>query len=63
MSTGFYDEFGTWWQSLETVEFERKPGKSTFKDETLKLTTIYVDIGDGSARALLVRTLPWVLTS
>jgi hypothetical protein len=59
MSTGFYDEFGTWWQSLETVEFERKPGKSTFKDETLKLTTIYVDIGDGLKRYDLFGNALW----
>lgn len=46
VTSGFTDEFGVDWYSLETVEMERSPGKSTFRDETLKLTTIYVDITD-----------------
>ena len=46
ITTGFTDEYGVDWYSLETVEMERSKGKSTFRDETLKLTTIYVDITD-----------------
>ena len=46
ITTGFTDEFGGEWLSLESVSVERKGGQSRFSDETLKLTTIYVDMTD-----------------
>jgi hypothetical protein len=46
MTTGFTDEYGVDWLSLESVELERSRGKLEFREETLKLTTIYVDITD-----------------
>ncbi len=44
MTSGFTDENGIDWWSLESVSVERTKGLSRFSDETLKLTTIYVDI-------------------
>ena len=46
MTTGFIDEFGNEWLSLESVTLTRNKGKSTFSDKTLELTTIFVDITD-----------------
>lgn len=46
LTSGFVDEFGNYWYSLESVTLERTKGQSVFGDETLKLTTIYVDITD-----------------
>ena len=44
MTTGFYDENGVPWYSLESVNLTRTKGQSKFTDKTLELTTIYVDI-------------------
>ena len=46
MWSGFIDEYGNEWLSLETIELSRSKGKSTFQDVTKELTTIYVDITD-----------------
>ena len=46
MWSGFIDEYGNEWLSLETIELSRSKGKSTFQDITKELTTIYVDITD-----------------
>lgn len=46
ITSGFIDEFGNEWLSVETVTVERKGGKSVFSDKTLELTTIYVDMTD-----------------
>jgi len=45
MTSGFLDEYGTAWYSLETIHLIRsKSGPPKFDDKTLELTTIYVDI-------------------
>ncbi len=44
MTTGFVDEFGNYWYSLESVNLTRTKGQSKFTDKTLELTTIYVDM-------------------
>jgi len=44
ITSGFIDEFGGEWLSLESVEVRRTKGKSRFSDQTLKLTTILVDM-------------------
>ena len=51
ITSGFLDEYGNQWLSLETVELTRsKNGPPKFSDKTLELTTIYVDMdGDGAA--------------
>jgi hypothetical protein len=46
LTSGFVDENGIEWVSLESVTLERTKGQSRFSDQTLKLTTIYVDITD-----------------
>ncbi len=46
ITSGFVDEFGNQWLSLETVTVTRTKGRSVFSDKTLELTTIYVDITD-----------------
>jgi hypothetical protein len=46
MTSGFVDEYGNYWYSLENVSLTRNKGKSVFSDKTLELTTIYVDITD-----------------
>jgi hypothetical protein len=46
LTSGFTDENGVDWWSLESVTVERTKGQSRFSDQTLKLTTIYVDITD-----------------
>jgi hypothetical protein len=46
LTSGFTDEFGGEWLSLESVEVTRTKSQSKFSDQTLKLTTIYVDITD-----------------
>jgi len=46
MTSGFLDENGTAWYSLENVTMTRSKGKSIFSDKTLELTTIYADITD-----------------
>jgi hypothetical protein len=46
MTTGFTDEFGVDWYSLESVNLTRSKGRSRFSDKTLELTTVYVDITD-----------------
>jgi hypothetical protein len=46
MVSGFIDDLGNEWLSLETVELSRGKGKSCFSDVTKELTTIYVDITD-----------------
>ena len=46
MTSGFVDEFGNYWYSLESVNLTRTAGQSKFTDKTLELTTIYVDITD-----------------
>ena len=48
MTSAFTDENGADWYSLESVTVERTKGQSRFSDQTLKLTTIYVDITDDS---------------
>jgi hypothetical protein len=44
MTTGFVDEYGNYWYSLESVNLTRTKGQSKFTDKTLELTTIYVDM-------------------
>lgn len=44
MTSGFVDEYGNYWYSLETVTLSRQKGKSVFSDKTLELTTIFVDL-------------------
>jgi hypothetical protein len=44
MTSGFVDDLGNYWYSLESVNLTRTKGASKFTDQTLKLTTIYVDI-------------------
>ncbi len=44
ITSGFVDEFGNSWYSLETITMTRTKGKTMFSDKTLELTTIYVDI-------------------
>ncbi len=44
MTSGFVDENGNYWYSLESVNLTRTAGQSKFTDKTLQLTTIYVDI-------------------
>jgi hypothetical protein len=46
ITTGFTDESGVNWYSLESVNLTRTKGRSRFSDKTLELTTIYVDITD-----------------
>jgi hypothetical protein len=46
ITSGFTDELGNDWYSLETVTVTRNKGKSVFSDKTLELTTIYVDLTD-----------------
>jgi hypothetical protein len=46
LTTGFVDEYGNYWYSLENVTLTRSKGKSVFSDKTLELTTIYADITD-----------------
>jgi len=46
MWSGFIDEYGNEWLSLEAIELSRGKGKSSFEDVTKELTTIYVDITD-----------------
>jgi hypothetical protein len=46
MTSGFVDEFGNYWYSLENVSLTRNKGKAVFSDRTLELTTIYADITD-----------------
>jgi hypothetical protein len=46
MTTGFVDEYGNYWYSLESVNLTRTTGQSKFSDKTLELTTIYVDLTD-----------------
>ncbi len=46
MTSGFVDELGNYWYSLENVSLTRNKGKAVFSDKTLELTTIYVDITD-----------------
>jgi hypothetical protein len=46
MTSGFVDELGNYWYSLENVSITRNKGKAVFSDKTLELTTIYADITD-----------------
>ena len=46
LTSGFVDELGNYWYSLENVTMTRNKGKSVFSDKTLELTTIYADITD-----------------
>ncbi len=46
MTTGFVDELGNYWYSLESVNLTRTKGQAKFTDKTIELTTIYVDITD-----------------
>jgi hypothetical protein len=47
ITSGFLDELGTQWLSVENVTLERtKNGPPKFSEKTLELTTIYVDITD-----------------
>jgi hypothetical protein len=46
LTSGFMDEYGNYWYSLENVTLTRNKGKSVFSDKTLELTTIYADITD-----------------
>jgi hypothetical protein len=46
MTSGFVDEFGNYWYSLESVSLERHKSQSKFTDKTLELTTVYADITD-----------------
>jgi hypothetical protein len=46
MTSGFVDEYGNYWYSLENVSLTRNKGKAVFSDKTLELTTIYADITD-----------------
>jgi hypothetical protein len=50
MTSGFVDELGNYWYSLENVTVVRKHGQSVFQDKTLELTTVYADIGYGLQR-------------
>jgi hypothetical protein len=50
LTSGFVDEYGNYWYSLESVILTREKGQSKFSDKTLQLTTVYVDKnGDGTA--------------
>jgi len=44
MWSGFIDEYGNEWLSLEVISLSRGKGKSSFEDVTKELTTIYVDM-------------------
>ena len=46
MTTGFTDENGVDWYSIESVNLTRTKGAEKFTDKTLELTTIYVDMTD-----------------
>lgn len=46
MTSGFVDEYGNMWYSLESVTMTRTKGKTVFSDRTLELTTVYADITD-----------------
>ena len=46
MTTGFTDENGIDWYSIESVNLTRTKGAEKFTDKTLELTTIYVDMTD-----------------
>lgn len=46
MASGFIDETGNEWYSLESVTLTRNKGQSKFSDKTLELTTIFVDFDD-----------------
>ena len=46
MTSGFVDELGNYWYSLESVNLTRTRGQSKFTDRTVELTTIYVDMTD-----------------
>ncbi len=46
ITSGFVDENGATWLSLESVIATSMKGQTKFSDQTLKLTTIYVDITD-----------------
>ena len=46
MTTGFTDENGVNWYSIESVNLTRTKGAEKFTDKTLELTTIYVDMTD-----------------
>ena len=46
MTSGFVDELGNYWYSLESVSLIRTKAGAKFTDKTLELTTIYVDITD-----------------
>ena len=49
MWSGFLDEYGNEWLSLEVINLSRGKGKSSFEDVTKELTTIYVDMdADGT---------------
>ncbi len=50
LTSGFVDENGNYWYSLETINLTHEAGKPPkFSDKTLELTTIYVDFdGDGT---------------
>lgn len=50
MTSGFIDELGNEWYSLENVTLTRNKGQSKFSDKTLELTTIFIDFdGDDAA--------------
>jgi len=49
MASGFIDELGNEWYSLESVTLKRNKGQSKFSDKTLELTTIFVDFDDDGA--------------
>jgi len=46
MTSGFVDELGNYWYSLESVSLIRTKAGAKFTDKTLELTTIYVDTTD-----------------
>ncbi len=46
ITTGFYDELGNYWYSLENATVVRKKGQSVFEDKTLELTTILADVNN-----------------
>lgn len=46
IASGFVDEYGNYWYSLENASLTRNKGKSAFSDKTLELTTIHADIAD-----------------
>lgn len=46
MTTGFTDENGADWYSIESVNLTRTKGQAKFTDKTLELTTILVDMTD-----------------